>query len=203
MPDQQLNRLRQALASHFDQHEADCLARLLSLCLEKEVVGYEELDLICPDKDDHILTLFEERVLLPCQGGNDVSWEERGLRLDPGERYVVPAVARSLIRYAGWTGELDTEQALTGALSMCPSIDTQDLVRLVTHCLAQTTSHRLEAGLVGAMAKRLGLTIDLHDAVDLFVASGILSPCKGVSQASGLSWYEMNSCLFWAPPHKL
>jgi hypothetical protein len=167
------------------------------MCLEREAVSYEELDLVCPDRDDHILTLFEERVLLPFGGGSGDSWEEKGLRFLPGERYFLPLIARTMIRYAAWSGQLDAEQALTGALAICPALNTQDLVRLVISCRDQTSSQRLEAGLLGAVARRLGLDIDLHEAVDLFVACGILSPCKGVSQASGLSWYEMNSCLFW------
>lgn len=200
MPEEQLVRLREALSSHFDEHDADCLSRLLALSLDRETTGYEDLDLICPDRDDHILTLFEERVLMPVHCLSGSSWEERGLRLDPGEHYFLPAVARAMLRYACWTGQIDSEQALTGALATCPSVDTQDLVRLLMHCREHTTAHRLEAGIIGAVARKLGLDLDLHQAVDLFVAAGILSPCKGVSQASGLSWYEMNACLFWDDP---
>lgn len=197
MPEAQRNRLHDALASCFDEHDADCLSRILFKCMENEMTGYADLDIDCPDKDDHILTLFEERVLIPVQSTTGSSWEEKSLRLQPEESYFLPGVARCMIRYAAWSGKLDSEQALTGVLAACPGVDAQALVRLMTSSLEHATSFRIEAGLLGAVANGLGLDIDLHDAVDFFVSCGVLSPCKGVTLASGRSWYEINSCLFW------
>ncbi len=197
MPEEQLSRLHTALASCFDEHDADCLSRILFQCMDREMTGYSDLDIACPDKDDHILSLFQERVLIPVQSTTGSSWEEKSLRLQPQESYFVPGVARCMIRYAAWSGRFDTEQALTGILANCPGADAQSLVRLITGCLEHAPSSRLEAGLLGAVANGLGLDIDLHDAVDFLVTCGVLSPCKGVTLASGRPWYEINSCLFW------
>jgi len=39
--------------------------------------------------------------------------------------------------------------------------------------------------------------IDLHDIIDIFVIYGIISPCPQRSLMTGLSWYEINSTLYW------
>ncbi|MFP4392435.1 MAG: hypothetical protein ACLFOA_07125 [Desulfohalobiaceae bacterium] len=198
MVQEQRARIQEALSFAFDQHEAKCLGKMLFQCMEKEVTNYEELDIECAEKDDHILSLFEQRLLIPIKSGTGSSWEEKSLELRPGEAYSMPPVARSMLRFCAWSARPDPEQALTGVLAMCPAVDAQSLVRLVMHGLQHSTSYRLEAGLFGALARRLGLELDLHQAVDLLVTLGVLSPCKAVSMASGISRYEIHPCLFWS-----
>ncbi len=198
MVQKQVERMQSALATCFNTHEAKCLARMLFQCMQKESTSYEELDIKCADKDDHILSLFAQRLLLPVKSGTGSSWEEKSLQLAPGESYFMPAVARSMLRYCAWSARPDPEQALTGTFFMCPAMDVQSLVSLVMHSLQHTRSNRLEAGLFGAVARSLNLELDLHQTVDLLVSQGVLSPCKGVTMASGISWYEVHPCLFWS-----
>ncbi|MFO8032994.1 MAG: hypothetical protein R6U22_10655, partial [Desulfohalobiaceae bacterium] len=84
MVQEQKNRIQAALEGMFDQHEASCLAGMLFKCMEKELTSYEELDVDCEEKNDHILTLFEQRVLIPVKSGTGSSWEEKSLELSPG-----------------------------------------------------------------------------------------------------------------------
>lgn len=202
MVQEQQNRIQAALAGMFDQHEASCLAGMMFKCMEKEFTSYDELDVDCEEKDDHILTLFEQRVLIPIKSGTGSSWEEKSLELKLGESYFMPPVARSMLRYCAWSARPDPEQALTGVFSMCPAMDAQALVRLVMHSMEHSRANRLEAGLFGVLARQLGLDLDLHQAVDLLVTLGVLSPCKAVSMTSGISWYEINPCLFWLQESK-
>jgi hypothetical protein len=191
------NRLREALAARFGSRDAPCLAQLLAAGAERDFIRYGELDLQCPDRDEHILALFEERVLLPIHRGAGSSWGEKSLRLEPGESYFMPPVARRMVRCGSRTGRFDALQALSETLAGGDCEQTDELVRLIAECLGHARSLRLEAGLLVPLARSLGLDLDLHDAVDQYVVQGILSPCKGVSQASGLAWYEINGCLFW------
>ncbi len=193
----QINRIHSALSSCFNAHDARCLAGMLFKCMEKESTTYAELQTDCADKDDHILTLFKQRVLIPIYSGTGSAWEEKSLQLVPEETYFMPPVARSMLRFCAWSARPDAEQALTGVLSVCPAVDVQPIVRLVMRSLQHTRAYRLEAGLFGALARELGLELDLHQTVDLLAAQGVLSPCKGLAMSSGISWYELNPCLFW------
>jgi len=190
-------RLQAALAGRFGGSDAPGLAKLLSRCMQGEFLRYEEIDPDCPDRDDHILTLFEERVLLPVQRGSGSSWGEKSLRLEPDEPYCIPRVARSMVAFGARAGRFDTKRALFDTFSQSGSEQAASLARLISGSLGHARSRRMEAGLLAPLARSMGLDLDLHDAVDQYVIHGILSPCKGVSQASGLAWYEINGCLYW------
>jgi hypothetical protein len=200
MLEENLKNLRQALSSHFDDQEAACLASLFLISLDREITPYESLADACPDVDDGLLTAFGERVLLPISGPAASAWEDKSLRLCPGEQYFMPSVARSLLRHAAWSGRFDTDQALSGVLSIDPAADLQPLVRFVRNAMGHATSRCFEAGLMLPLARSMELRADLHETVDFLVASGVISPCKRAGLASGLSWYEFNPCLYWESP---
>ena len=191
------DNLRKALSTHFDEQEADCLASIFLICLDKEITAYEDLTSACPDVDDGLLTAFEERALLPVSGAPASAWEEKSLLLGPGQLFFMPSVARFLLRHALWSGRLDTDQALSGVLSLCPAVDIQPLIRLVRQTMLHARSRHFEAGLMLPLAKGMNLQADLHETVDFFVSAGVISPCKRATLTSGLAWYEINPCLYW------
>jgi len=197
MLEENRKNLRKALSSHFGGQEAACLACLFQISLDRETTAYESLADACPDVDDGILTAFGERVLLPISGPTAPAWEDKSLILRPGEQYFMPSVARSLLRHAAWSGRFDTDQALSGALSIDPAADIQSLIHFIRRTMSHATSRCFEAGLMLPLARSTDLRSDLHETVDFLVASGVISPCKRAGLKSGLSWYEFNPCLYW------
>lgn len=197
MPDEQRENLCDALGRHFEDREADCLAGIFTICLDKDITPYEDLASVCQDVDDVLLTAFDERALLPVSPKAASAWEERSLLLRPGEHFFIPSVTRFLVRHALWSGRLNTDQALSGALDVSPAVQVQLLIRLVRQIMDHSRSRRFEAGLMLPLAKAMHLQADLHETIDLLVSAGVISPCKGASLTSGLSWFEINPCLFW------
>lgn len=189
--------LEKALKARFPPEEATCLAELFITALNSETLSYADIELSCPDKNEYLLTAFEERALIPIHPKPQTTWEERSLKFTPEEKYFMPAVVRCILQYALWTGSLDSAQGLTGVMSKFPAADIEPLVRLIRRTMLHTRSYRFETGLLATVGQGLNFDFDMHEVIDLYMNSGILSPCKSLSMSSGLAWYEINRCLFW------
>ena len=58
-------------------------------------------------------------------------------------------------------------------------------------------NYTYEAGLLEIFFREADMDGDLHDIIDIFVIYGIMSPCPQKSMMTGLSWFEINSTLYW------
>ena len=189
-------RLEQSLTKHFGA-EAKDLARVFDVCLDQECTSYAEIDLPGEDKNECLLTAFEERVLIPIQIRPSQGWDSCGLRFASDESYFIPRVARFLLTNARETGQLDPQHAVREVLKSCSSHDAGNMAVLFEKAKAHVRSYRFEAGLLHQVSQDLQEPVDLHASMDLFVLAGMMSPCTGVSVPSGLAWFEVNHCLFW------
>ncbi len=195
-------RLETALQTHFAGKEAGLMARLLDAALPADTIAYESLALPPETRDDTLLAAFEERALIPVRSSRSAAWEDRVLSLAPGERYFMPGVVRSLLTSARERGRLDPEGAVRRIISRetatLPAAEQAGpLATLVAGLRKHASAYRAEAGLMKAVARHCGLTLDLHDVIDILVICGILSPCTHGPAIAGLSWYEINACLYW------
>ena len=192
-----LHRLETALGAQLQQNEAENLAKLLAAGLSAEILSYEKIDLPQNQKNDCILTAFEERMLIPVKSGQSPAWEERLLSLCPGETYFMLPVVRKLIERAGKTGKLEAEWAVRESLATEAGKHADGLAKFFGHVRHHAPSHSVEAGLMGTIMRPLEIDLDLHDVIDLFVICGIISPCTRGPMSTGLAWYEVNACLYW------
>lgn len=67
------------------------------------------------------------------------------------------------------------------------------LEMLIPNC----TAWCFEAGLLKSFYEPLGFDLDLHDLLDFFVISGLMSPHPQKSLRIGLSFYEVIPVLSW------
>jgi hypothetical protein len=191
-----IKRLEQSLKNHFGAESAD-LAQIFDVCLGKECTSYAEIDLPEEDKNESLLTAFEERALVPVQMRPSQGWDSCGLRLTADESYFMPRVVRILLTHARETGRLDARQAVQEVLAECSARDTGNMVQLFEKAMSHVRSFKFEAGLLHQLGQSLEGPLDLHASMDLFVLAGMMSPCTGMSVPSGLAWFEINPSLFW------
>lgn len=195
--------LQAALRAQFPEREAAHLARLFDTGLAAETIAYEQIDLPRDQRDDILLTAFEERALIPIKSSSSAAWEDRVLSLGPGERYFMPGVVRILLTAARESGRLDPRGAVNRVLSQqtaaLPEAAGQcdRLAAFVAGLQQHAAAYKAEVGLMKAIARERRLTLDLHDVIDILVICGILSPCTHGPVIAGLSWYEINACLYW------
>ena len=191
-----IERLEQSLRGHFGA-EAEDLARVFDMCLDRECTLYADIDLDLEDKNECLLTAFEERALVPVQTKPSQGWDSCGLRLQDQESYFLPRVVRILLTNARDTGCLEPERAVQEVLAACSAQDSESMAELFEAAKGNLRSLKLEAGLLHQLARDLARPVDLHASMDTFVLTGIMSPCTGLSVPSGLAWFEVNPCLFW------
>ena len=195
--------LQAALQAQFPEQEAGRLARLFDAGLSAETIAYEQIDLPRDQRDDTLLTAFEERAMVPIKSSSSAAWEDRLLSLAPGERYFMPGVVRILLAAARDSARLDPREAVKRVLSQQTATLPQAagqcdrLAAFVAGLRKHAAAYRIEVGLMKAIARECRLSLDLHDVIDILVICGILSPCTHGPVIAGLSWYEINACLYW------
>lgn len=198
MADHTLKNLETALGSVFPADEAACLARLMESFGEADTAYYEAIDLPAEEKDDAILMAVEERLLLPRTSRPGGAWEDRMLTLAPGALYIMPRVVRSLMDIARESGRFEPDAAIRRTLA--EKDDQQAVKRLIAYFNSMkphAAAYKIEAGLLAALNHGPDPISDLHEAIDLFVLVGMMSPATRGPTTSGLSWYELNPALYW------
>ncbi|MBM3132758.1 MAG: hypothetical protein FJZ95_06985 [Chloroflexi bacterium] len=190
------SRLAKVLEKRYSAEEASCLAAMLRFGCRKDSISYSEIEIDPQVKDDMILLAYEERMLLPMKSIRGSAWEDRILDYSDHERYNMPLVVRLLVGNAEETGEWAPESAARKALIEVGESRVPEVLRLLAE-LQPMASQGIEAGVMQAVAQRLGIELDMHDTIDRFVRCGIISPKTQRSLHSGFAKYEMNPCLSW------
>lgn len=186
-----------ALRRRFAAEEASNLAVLLSRCCCNDSICYEEVDISPELKDDIILQAYEERLLLPMRSLRGSAWEDRILTFADEERYHVPRVVKLLVERAGETGEWDSVHALRGVLRESGEKDVDGIMGFLAELKSIAPRYELEIHVMQTVRAELGMDIDMHETLDRFVRSGIMSPRTHRSLHTGIAKYEINPCLYW------
>ena len=189
-------RLGQCLYIHFGSDAWD-LARLYEICLPNECTRYADIDLPQDDKQECLLTAFEERTLLPVQTRPNPAWESSGLRFVPEESYFMPRVVRVLLKNARESGVLQPQRAVLEVLQACSAKDVPAMAAFFEKVKEYVRSFRCDAGLLFDVGQKMDPPVDVHASMDMYVLAGMMSPCTGVSVSSGVAWFEVNPSLFW------
>ena len=186
-----------ALLDVYDQSDAFLLAELLEKNLHKETIRFDEIEIKESQKKDLILLAFEERILIPVKSRSGPAWEDKILDFRNDGHYVIPPVVKALVSTIYDTGKPCCDDALRKTLGDVIHEDVGDFIRLLQTTMKHVDNYIFETGLLDIFFKELTVGIDLHDIIDIFVIYGIMSPCPQRSLMTGLSWYEINSALYW------
>jgi geranylgeranyl pyrophosphate synthase len=89
---------------------------------------------------------------------------------------------------------------LAGIFDYLSESDINNMSHLLSTIMANSRNRIFEAGLLDLYHKQINARISLHDMLDLFVISGIMSPCPARSLNTGLAWYEINPVCYWLKP---
>ena len=189
--------LETAFQTQFSEEDAHYLSELVYPCLDQESINYEEIPFTEDIKNEYILMAFEERLLIPVQAKQESCWEERGLKVFPGESYFMPRMSKNLLQMASITGKFEPEQAMRELLNECGQKNITLIIDYMMQLKQQVHGFKINADKMLKLAHELELSEDLHDLADLFVILGFLSPSRSGTLAEGMAKYEINPCLFW------
>ena len=191
------NRLFNAFLNFFSKSDAFLLTELLKDNLHKETIRYDEIDIKESQKKDLILLAFEERILIPVKSRSGPAWEDKILDFRNEARYFIPPVVKAMVNTICDTGKPSCDTAVRKTLANVIQEDIGGFVKLLQTTMKHAENYTFEAGLMEIFFRKAAVDSDLHDIIDIFVIYGIMSPCPQRSLLTGLSWYEINSTLYW------
>jgi hypothetical protein len=189
--------LFKALLNFFSKSDAFLLAELLEKNLHKETIRFDEIRIKESQKKDLILLAFEERILIPVKSRSGPAWEDKLLDFRNDGHFFIPPVVKALLNTIYDTGKPCCDDALRKTLGDVIHEDVGDLIKLLQTTMKHADNHIFETGLMDIFFKELNVDSELHDIIDIFVILGIISPCPQRSLMTGLSWYEINTTLYW------
>ena len=191
------NNLLNALLNFFSKTDAFLLAELLKDNLHKETIRYDEINIKESQKKDLILLAFEERILIPVKSRSGPAWEDKLLDFRNDGHLFIPPVVKAIVNTIYDTGKPCCDAALRKTLENVIQEDVGAFIKLLQAIMKHTDNYIFETGLLDIFFKESVVDSDLHDIIDIFVIYGIMSPCPQRSLMTGLSWYEINSTLYW------
>jgi hypothetical protein len=195
--------LFKALLNFFSKSDAFLLAELLEKNLHKETIRFDEIRIKESQKKDLILLAFEERILIPVKSRSGPAWEDKLLDFRNDGHFFIPPVVKAMVNTIYDTGKPCCHDALRKTLGDVIHEDVGDLIKLLQTTMKHADNYMFETGLLDIFFKELTVDSDLHDVIDIFVIYGIISPCPQKSLMTGLSWYEINTTLYWDRPFLL
>jgi hypothetical protein len=191
------NHLFNAFLNFFSKSDAFLLAQLLKDNLYKETIRYDEIDIKESQKKDVILLAFEERILIPVKSRSGPAWEDKILDFRNEGRYFIPPVVKAVMHTIRDSGKPSCDNAVRKTLANVVHEDIDCFIKLLQTTMKHAVNYTFEAGLLEIFFREAAVDNDLHDIIDIFVIYGIMSPCPQRSLMTGLSWYEINSTLYW------
>jgi hypothetical protein len=191
------NNLFNALLNFFPESDAFLLTKFLKDNLCKETIRYEEIDIIESQKKDLILLAFEERILIPVTSRSGPAWEDKILDFRNKSTYFIPPVVKAMLDTMRKTGEPSCETAVRKTLTRVVQKNISGFLNLLQTLMKHADNYTFETGLLEIFFNQATMDCDLHDIIDVFVIFGIISPYSQKSLMTGLSWYEINSTLYW------
>jgi hypothetical protein len=191
------NNLFNALLKLFSESDAFLLTELLKDNLYKETIRYEEIDIVESQKKDLILLAFEERILILVKSRSGPAWEDKILGFRKEGRYFIPPVVKAIVDTMCETGVPSCDTAVRKTLTNVTQGNRSGFIKLLQTIIKHAGNYTFEAGLLEIFFREADMDGDLHDIIDIFVIYGIMSPCPQKSLITGLSWFEINSTLYW------
>ena len=189
--------LFKALLDVYDQSDAFLLSEFLKENLHKETIRFDEIEIKESQKKDLLLLAFEERILIPVKSRSGPAWEDKLLDFRNDGHYFIPPVVKAMVNTIYDTGKPCCDDALRKTLGDVIHEGVSDFIKLLQTTMKHADNYIFETGLLDIFFKELTVDSDLHDIIDTFVIYGIISPCPQKSLLTGLSWYEINSTLYW------
>lgn len=195
-----VNRLTMALGQRFKEEEAKEAARVLCTATSKDCIVYQEIDLPIDVKQELVVLLHQERLLIsltPSFGGGS-AWQDRRLCFEMEERYQVLPVVRCLVQQAMKSGKWEIATAEAECIREAGRNIIEEILEYLKTLKQSASNYIVSPETMRAVAFQLNLKLDLHDTIDDFTRFGIISPPMKASLRSGLALYEINPTLCWS-----
>ncbi len=208
--DEKIENIAKALRQLVELKEEDLyiFAHLLFVAYEKERLDYSELLRIAKDKaEDLLFTAFELRMLIPVNPIKPtLSWEDACFMLNEMESYVMPNIARFLIKIVIEKGKLDIRGAIKELFKDVKEENWEMMPDVIDELIKRSDGKNINAHQIKEALKKFGLEEKTGYFILILKGSGIISPhIRGlrevIKEGEGSPLYEVNPLLFYGLSH--
>ncbi len=168
-------KLRENLKKRFPNEDVDLLEKILLRGVEKGFVTYGEV-VELGGTVDLILSLEEEKVLIPSASSKSLSWEDRCFSFKNNEKFEMPNIIRKIIKVAVEKGIWSPTLAFKEYLQ---SIGEKEIDRMVE--LLQKIINKRTLIVSAEEIKEIAAGINMEERINTIISelkgSGVISPC--------------------------
>jgi hypothetical protein len=168
--------LNKALQSIYPEENLDRLIIPLMLALDKIEIKNKEIELNSQIKEDLLLILDRDKVLIPNKTSKTIAWEDRILTFEPDEKYQMPNIIRILIRLGEQVGELDVEYAFKSYLKEIGEASPNKTLTFFHEILDKVKNEKVSAEDLSIISKKLNLQSRIGTIIAVLKGAGIISP---------------------------
>jgi len=196
-----MDKLNTALKVFLDhEHEVDKLSSVLMVLAEKGTVSYDDVEEISGESTEDVLLIgWKWRLLIPMRTSRSGEWDDRLLIAETGELYQIPNVVKYLIDNARFTGEWNSNIAITRLFKDMEEPAYRLIPELVRKMFEKAAEYKVNAVQIRAACREVGLEDRVDTMIAILKGSGIMSPnLAPLAQVirTGSPLYELNPCLF-------
>jgi len=143
-------------------------------------------------KEDLLLLLEAEKILIPFQTSKTMAWEDRVITFKHGEAYEMPHVIKYLIRKAEETGEWSPSYAVNKYLEEIGEPESLKITALFDKIKDKVKQKKISPDILLKTSEELNLKSKIGTIIAELKGGGIISPC--LRDPSHLK-YEINPAL--------
>ena len=176
----------------FPREDVKPIAEILSVAAEKGRIIYDELEMQQDVKEDLLLLLDGEKLLIPVRTSRALAWEDRIMMFRSWEVFEMPNVIRHLIRYAEETGEWNPDHAVRGYLGEIGETEPEKILSLFNKVKEKAIDNRITPEVILKAYEELNLTAKIGRIIAELKGGDIISPCL---RDPSLLRYEINPSL--------
>lgn len=172
-----MKNLEKAVKKRFPGEDARHIAEILSIATEKGSIVYDELDMQGDVKDDLLLLLEKERLLIPARTSRALAWEDRMMIFRSGEVFEMPNVIGHLMRYVEETGEWGPDHAVSRYLEEIGEKTPEEILSLFNKVKVDVRDYKITPEAILRASEEFNLTAEIGRIIAELKGGGIISPC--------------------------
>jgi hypothetical protein len=168
--------LKKALNKFYPEEDLESITDALIFAVDKDLIENKEIPLNAQIKEDILMTLEKDRVLIPHSTSKTIAWEDRMLTFRPDEKYEIPHVVRYLIMKGLKIGEYDLDYALTRYLKEIGLTDPSNILTFLDTLYNKVDIGKISADAIANISKELNLESNMGSIIAFLKGGGIISP---------------------------
>jgi len=195
------NALKSIFNEQFDRKIIEVIAKILEICLTEKEIRQKQINAITKKNPEDILFLtFEKKLLIPKSSYRGLEWDDSKFLLSETEKYKMPKIIKSLVKYAMNSGVWNSEEAIKTIFKNIKEDDYDKMPRLVRRLYNESENYRTNGYKIKEICKDFSLKERTGAIISELKGTGIISPQLNFSLFSSLKnrspSYELNPSLY-------